>query len=76
MKPFRVTGRFDMGRIPTPFTIETIGADESAARDRVYSTIGSKHRVNRHGIKIESVTELTPDQLTDPVIEKKLSLVK
>lgn len=76
MKAFRVSGKFRMGRSWNRFTIETIGADETAARDRVYSTMGSKHRVDRHAITIEEITEIAADQLTDPVIEKKFAMVK
>lgn len=76
MKPFRVSGSFLMGRERTPFTIETLGADEEGARDRVYSTIGSRHRIDRYKIKIDKVTEIAVSDLTDPVVEKKIQMVK
>lgn len=76
MKPFRVTGEFRMGRTNTPFTVEAIGQDEGGARDRVLATIGSRHRVDRHRITIKTIQELKPDQVTDPVVEKQLSMVK
>lgn len=76
MKPFRVTGQFRMGHINTPFTMETLGADATAARDRVLSTIGSRHRVDRHHITLKDVKEIPADQVTDPVVEKRLSMVK
>lgn len=75
-KAFRISGKFRMGHITTPFSLETLGADENAARDRVFSTIGSRHRVNRHQIWIEKVEPLAADQVTDPVVEKKISMVK
>ncbi|HEX2021757.1 MAG TPA: 50S ribosomal protein L18Ae [Candidatus Thermoplasmatota archaeon] len=76
MKAFRVTGKFRMGHITSPFTIETIGKDVKAAHERVYSTLGSRHRVNRHQIEIAKVEELRPDQITDLATEKRLSMVK
>lgn len=76
MKPFRVTGEFRMGRTQTPFTLETVGTDANAARDRVLSTIGSRHRVDRHHITIKDVKEIKADEVTDPVVEKRLSMVK
>lgn len=76
MKPFRVTGEFRMGRTNTPFTMETIGKDANGARDRVLSTIGSRHRVDRHHVNIKDVKELKVDEVTDPVVEKQLSMVK
>lgn len=75
-KAFRISGKFRMGHITSPFSIETLGADEKAARDRVLSTIGSRHRVNRHQIWIETVEHLAADKVTDPVVEKKISMVK
>lgn len=76
MKPFRVTGTFRMGRTSTPFTLETVGDDESSARDRVLATLGSRHRVNRHQVTIENVTPLAAADVTDAVVEKRLSMVK
>lgn len=76
MKVYRVTGKFWMGHIQTPFTLETIGVDEAAARDRVLSSIGSKHRVDRHHIDIANVQEIRPDEITDPLVEKRLSMAK
>lgn len=76
MKVFRVSGQFKMGHVSTPFTMEVIGADETAARDRLYATLGSRHRVNRHQVAIAKVQEIRPDQITDPSVEKKLAMVK
>lgn len=76
MKAFRVSGKFRMGHIQTPFTLETVGVDEKAARDRVYATIGSRHRVSRHQITLEKVEPISGDAITDAVVEKRLSMVK
>jgi len=74
MKVYRVSGKFRMGHVLTPFTLEAIGADEKAARDRVLSTIGSRHRANRHQIWIEKAAEIKPDAITDAAVEKQLSM--
>lgn len=76
MKVFRVSGKFRMGHITTPFTMEVIGADEKAAQDRILATLGSRHRVNRHQVQLLKTTEIRPDEVSDPVVEKQLSLVK
>jgi large subunit ribosomal protein LX len=76
MKVFRVTGKFRMGPILSPFTLEAIGADDKAARDRVFATLGSRHRANRHQIWIEKVAEIKANEITDPAVEKQLSMVK
>lgn len=76
MKVFRVNGKFRMGHLLSPFTLEAVAADDKGARDRVFATLGSRHRVNRHQIWIEKVAEIKPDQIQDPAVEKQLSLVK
>lgn len=76
MKAFRVSGKFRMGHILTPFTIETLGKDDAGARDRVFATIGSRHRVTRHQIWIEKVLPITAEQVTDAVVEKKIAMEK
>lgn len=76
MKAFSVSGKFRMGHITSPFTIETIANDVDAAKDRVFATIGSRHRVNRHQIEIATVKEVARDAIKDPVVEKRMSMVK
>ena len=76
MKVFRVTGKFRMGHITTPFNMEVIGDDPRAAEDRVLSTLGSRHRVNRHQVTLAKVEEIRPDQIQDPAVEKMLSMRK
>ena len=76
MKPFRVAGKFRMGHVVTPFKMEAVANDEAGAKDRVLATIGSRHRVDRHHIDVASVDEIKRDQVTDPVVEKRLSMVK
>lgn len=76
MKAFTVSGKFRMGPTNSPFTIETIANDVEAAKDRVFATIGSRHRVNRYQITIATVTEVARDAIKDPVVEKRMSMVK
>ena len=76
MKAFRVTGKFQMGHIKTPFTLEAIAKDDAGARDRIYAQIGSRHRANRYQIWIEKVTEIKAGDITGPVGEKQLAMGK
>lgn len=76
MKAFRVTGKFRMGHITTPFTIETVADDAKGAQERVFATLGSRHRVNRHQVYLDKTTEVPADQVQDPAIEKMLSMGK
>ena len=73
MKAYRVEGTFRMGRITTPFTVETTAADEAGARERVVSTIGSRHRANRRLVEVRSVKALANDEVTDPAVQHALS---
>ena len=76
VKPYRVTGEFWMGHILSPFTQETVAESADAAKDRVLSTIGSRHRVDRHHVTVKDVVEIKPDQVTDATVTKRLSMVK
>lgn len=73
-KPFKVEGDFQMGRVRQHFVIETAAADEKAAADRVYATLGSRHGVNRRQVAITSSKSLVNDQVTDAVVRKELGL--
>ena len=45
MKVYRIEGRFLMGKIWQPFSKEVIGNDENEAKERLFSILGSRHRV-------------------------------
>ena len=49
---------------PTTFP----AADADAATEKVYSTLGSRHRIMRRAVKIESVSEIDPRTSTEPVV--------
>jgi len=69
MKAFRVVGSYADTRKRQPFSIEFSGEDEDAVREKVLSTLGSKHRLKRWEIDITEVTELSPDQVTNHVVK-------
>ena len=69
MKAFRVVGSFADPRKRQPFSIEMAAEDEVAVRERALSTLGSKHRLKRRDIDITEIIELTPDQITNPVVK-------
>ena len=73
-KPFKVEGDFQMGRVRQHFVIETAAADEKAATDRVFATLGSRHGVNRRQVAIASAKPLTADTVSDPVVRRELGL--
>lgn len=67
MKAYRVSGEFMMGDAWQSFTKEVVGESEKDVREVMYSRLGSKHRVRRAKIRIAEVTEIPPDELTDPI---------
>ncbi|MDR1690239.1 MAG: 50S ribosomal protein L18a [Candidatus Methanoplasma sp.] len=69
MKAFRVVGSYADPRKRQPFSIEVSAEDEEAVKERVLSTLGSKHRLKRWEIDITEITELAPDQITNPVVK-------
>jgi len=67
MKAFEIKGEFPMGEAPTTFTKQVAADDEEAAREYIYSIIGSRHRIPRRSITFTSLTEIEPSAVTDPV---------
>jgi large subunit ribosomal protein LX len=57
MANYIIEGKFKAGVQWEKFSKEVESNNEKNARDKVLSTFGSKHRINRNLIKIESVKE-------------------
>lgn len=68
MKPYRISGTFLMGDAWSPFKKEVAAKDQVDAVKRLYSDLGSKHRVKRRNIKITAVEELPEDQVQNPIV--------
>jgi large subunit ribosomal protein LX len=68
MKPYRISGTFLMGDAWSPFKKEVAAKDQVDAVKRLYSDLGSKHRVKRRNIRITSVEELPKDQVQDQIV--------
>lgn len=73
-KAFQVDGDFQMGRVRQHFTIQVVAADESAAKDRVFATLGSRHGVNRRQVSISSAKAVSGDDVTDAIVRHELGL--
>lgn len=70
MKAFRVKGKFIMGKSIMSknwqrFTKEVASLNKEEAKERVYSDLGSKHRVKRRNIKVEEIEEIAEDEITN-----------
>ena len=73
MKVFRVLGEIRKPNLKTPFSKEVIALKPEHAVEKVYTELGSKHRVKRFHIKINKVEEVAPQDVEDPLIRKILA---
>ena len=73
MKAFKVTGQINKPRLSTPFSKEVIADKSEHAVEKVYSEIGSRHRVKRYHIKIRNVEEITAENVENPILKKILT---
>jgi len=62
VKVFQVIGRITKPNFRTSFRKEVRALKPEDAVEEVYKTIGSKHKVKRFHIKIESVEEVANEQ--------------
>jgi large subunit ribosomal protein LX len=73
MKGFRINGSFKDIRNDQKFSIEVAAEDADAAREKTLSVLGSKHKLKRRDIKIDEITELKPEEITNLVVEHQVS---
>ncbi|MBX5326775.1 MAG: 50S ribosomal protein L18Ae [Candidatus Bathyarchaeia archaeon] len=70
VKIFRVSGRIAKPNWKTNFEKELRAVKPEDAVETVYKEMGSKHRAKRFEIKIDSVVEIKPEEIKDPVLKK------
>ena len=70
LKVFKVTGEINKPKLKTPFTKELLAEKSEHAVEKVYSEIGSKHRVKRCHMKISKVEEISPEEIANPILKK------
>jgi len=70
MKVFRVTGEIRKPNLKTSFKKEVIALKPEHAVEKVYTELGSKHRVKRFHIKITNVEEIQPQDIKNPMLKK------
>ena len=66
MQIYRTKGWFKQGLFKQKFTRDLLALSKDQALERVYSEVGSRHRLTRNMIHIEEVTEVKPEEVTDP----------
>jgi large subunit ribosomal protein LX len=70
MKVFRVTGEIRKPNLKTSFAKEVVALKPEHAVEKVYTELGSKHRVKRFHIKILNVEEVQPQDIKNPILKK------
>ena len=73
MKAFKVTGEISKPQLKTPFVKEVLADKSEHAIEKVYSEIGSKHRVKRCHITISDVQEISADHIENPILKKMIT---
>jgi len=68
VKLFRLKGTFIGKREKFPFILDIRALNEEAAKEIVYSEIGSKHKVMRKHIKFEEIKIIDPKESKDPIV--------
>lgn len=72
MKAFRVIGNYADPRQRQSFSVEMAAEDEAAVKEKILSTIGSKHKLKRWQIDITSVEEISADRITNHIVKYKI----
>lgn len=71
MKAFKVTGSFRMGRGKQVFTKEVACEKKDDATEIIFSDLGSRHKVKRYDIMIDTVEEIKPEEVANSVVAFK-----
>jgi len=70
MKVFRVTGEINKPNLATTFAKEILAEKSEHAIEKVYTELGSRHRVKRFHIKINSSIEVPTDEIENEILKK------
>ena len=71
-KIYRVKGTFVMGDEFHKFVKEYKATCEADIEEKIYERFGSKHGINRNQIKISEISEITPEEVLDPIVKEIL----
>ena len=69
-KIYRVKCTFVMGDEYHDFTKEFKAVRESDIEEKIYANFGSKHAINRNQISIDSIEEIAPEDVEDPIVKE------
>ena len=68
-KIFRIQGKFLMGDDLKPFTKELKAIKEEEVYEKIFSEFGSKHHISRDQVKIDTIEEISAEEVQDPIIK-------
>lgn len=75
MKAFKVIGEIEMKkRTWQKFSKELTADDEKSARDKILADLGSRHKKKQRSIRIDTIQELQPGDVTNPVLRHRLGV--
>ncbi|MEM0224677.1 MAG: 50S ribosomal protein L18Ae [Desulfurococcaceae archaeon] len=78
VKIYRVTGYMliNHDKLPTwqKFAQEVTALSEKDALEKVYSLLGSRHKLKRYHIRVTEVRTITPEEATKPEIHRLLKV--
>ncbi len=73
-KVWRAKGEYRKLKRKFTFSKEMIALKETHVRERLYSELGSRHRVKRRDITISEVIEIKPEEATNLKLRRILGL--
>jgi large subunit ribosomal protein LX len=73
-KVWRAEGEYKKKRRRFLFTREMLADKESHVRERLFSELGSRHRVKRRNITIKEIKEIKPEELQSLELRNLLGL--
>ncbi|MCD6357631.1 MAG: 50S ribosomal protein L18a [Thermoprotei archaeon] len=76
VRVYRISGMMKLYRLGEwrKFTLEIPALRPEHAVERVYSELGSRHKLKRSHIKILKVEEISEEEVTKPYVKELLSL--
>ncbi|MAS62076.1 MAG: 50S ribosomal protein L18a [Euryarchaeota archaeon] len=68
MKAYRITGTVPLGSVTQKFTQDVVASTIDEAQNKVFSTLGGRHKVNRRQISIDTTEEINPNKSRAPKV--------
>jgi large subunit ribosomal protein LX len=69
MKGYKIKGKFLIKNNWQSFTKEVIGKNKKDAKERILSIMGGRHKLKRTMITIDTIKEVKPEDIEDPVVK-------